>query len=343
MANPPLLGIDDGQTGYGVLGTSNSGTGTEGTSSSGVGVEGIVGSRAVGGRLPGVLPGGKLPPPIQAGVLGRGQNPPGKSSGPTYGVYGSSISGGEGVYGIGANGVRGDDLLGQGPAPDRPAGTVGTSTSNYGVYGSSTNNVGVKGVSTNYDGVVGVTTSSRHAGVSATNTAGTAIFAQGSPAGHFQGDCYVSGDHRVAGDVILVNSSGDVAEDFDVEDGSAHEEPGTVLVINSNGKLCASFDPYDTRVAGVVSGAGDLKPAIVLQRIESCRRRSSVALIGKAFCKVDASFGSINAGDLLTTSSTPGHAMKVLDRARATGAILGKALRDLEDGQGLIPILVTPH
>jgi hypothetical protein len=66
----------------------------------------------------------------------------------------------------------------------------------------------------------------------------------------------------------LVNSSGDLAEDFDVEDGSDDAEPGTVLVINSTGKLCASLDPYDTRVAGVVSGAGELKPAIVLQRLE---------------------------------------------------------------------------
>lgn len=95
-------------------------------------------------------------------------------------------------------------------------------------------------------------------------------------------------------------------------------------------------------MAGVIAGAGDLKPAIVLQRIETCKR-TPIALIGKTFCKVDASFGSIKAGDLLTTSSTPGHAMKAVDYTRATGAILGKALQHLENGQGLIPILVTPH
>jgi hypothetical protein len=93
----------------------------------------------------------------------------------------------------------------------------------------------------------------------------------------------------------------------------------------------------------VISGAGELKPAIVLQRFESRTRRSPIALIGKAFCKVDASFGSINVGDLLTTSPTPGHAMKVAERSRAVGAIIGKALARLDAGVGLIPVLVRPQ
>jgi hypothetical protein len=180
-----------------------------------------------------------------------------------------------------------------------------------------------------------------NAGVSGINTGGgIGVYGQatqGGKAGYFVGDVGVTGD------VILVNSNGDVAEDFDIEDDAAHGEPGTVLVINPTGKLCASVDPYDNRVAGVVAGAGQLKPAIVLQRIESRRKRSPIALIGKVFCMADASFGSIQAGDLLTTSSTPGHAMKVLDLTRATGAILGKALESLENGRGLILILVTPH
>ena len=64
---------------------------------------------------------------------------------------------------------------------------------------------------------------------------------------------------------------------------------------------------------------------------------------GKAFCKVDAAFGKIMAGDLLTTSATQGHAMRVSDRSRALGAIIGKALAALDAGSGLIPILVSPR
>ena len=68
-----------------------------------------------------------------------------------------------------------------------------------------------------------------------------------------------------------------------------------------------------------------------------------LALTGKVYCKADASFAPIAVGDLLTTSPTPGHAMKAHEPGRAFGAILGKALRPLPEGQGLIPVLVTLH
>ena len=55
-------------------------------------------------------------------------------------------------------------------------------------------------------------------------------------------------------------------------------------------------------------------------------------------CKVDAGFGAIRPGDLLTTSPTPGHAMRVDDPQ--PGTILGKALETLEAGTGEIRVLV---
>ena len=58
------------------------------------------------------------------------------------------------------------------------------------------------------------------------------------------------------------------------------------------------------------------------------------------YCKVDADIAAIRAGDLLTTSPTKGHAQKVLDPGKATGAIVGKALGSLRKGQGRIPVLV---
>jgi hypothetical protein len=57
--------------------------------------------------------------------------------------------------------------------------------------------------------------------------------------------------------------------------------------------------------------------------------------------KVDASFGAIKAGDLLTTSTNPGYAMKATDRAQANGAIIGKALGNLDSGTGVVPVMVT--
>ena len=61
-------------------------------------------------------------------------------------------------------------------------------------------------------------------------------------------------------------------------------------------------------------------------------------LFGK---KADASKHPIQPGDLLTTSDTPGHSMKVTDHGKAQGAILGKAMSSLEQGKGLVLVLVT--
>jgi hypothetical protein len=57
--------------------------------------------------------------------------------------------------------------------------------------------------------------------------------------------------------------------------------------------------------------------------------------------KVDASFGAVHAGDLLTSSPHAGYAMKVTDRAQGSGAVIGKALGNLDSGTGLVPVMVT--
>jgi hypothetical protein len=141
-----------------------------------------------------------------------------------------------------------------------------------------------------------------------------------------------------AGDIILQNA--DCAEDFDVPEGE-EIEPGTVVVINSEGQLQQSTQAYDKKVAGVVSGAGDRGPGIVLGRQSGRSSRLPVALTGKVFCKVDARYSAVDVGDLLTTSPTPGYAMKAEDPLRAFGAVIGKALQRLSEGSGLIPILVA--
>jgi hypothetical protein len=148
----------------------------------------------------------------------------------------------------------------------------------------------------------------------------------------------VEGNIVATGDVRL--SGGDCAEEFDVEDDQVLD-PGTVMVIGDEESLRQCREAYDTKVAGVLSGAGDCKPGIVLGKQTSQSRRMPLALNGKVYCKVDAQYGAITVGDLLTTSPTPGCAMKVSDPLRASGAILGKALRPLTQVRGLIPILVT--
>jgi hypothetical protein len=115
------------------------------------------------------------------------------------------------------------------------------------------------------------------------------------------------------------------------------------MVVGEKGTLHQSCQAYDKRVAGVIAGAGAYKPGIVLDKQPQPTQndRKAIALLGKVYCKVHAGYAPIKVGDLLTTSPTPGYAMKAADTMRAFGAVLGKALYPLDSGQGLIPILVT--
>jgi hypothetical protein len=163
------------------------------------------------------------------------------------------------------------------------------------------------------------------------------IFASGGDNSSTSGDkgptIHLNGED---GDIVLRNA--DCAEEFDSVEGV---EAGTVMIIDGEEALRPSDGAYDRRVAGVVSGAGSYRPGIVLDRRAEAAGRRPIALLGKVFCKVDATHGAIAVGDLLTTSPTPGHAMKAADPTRTTGAVLGKALRPLAGGVGLIPILVS--
>jgi hypothetical protein len=90
----------------------------------------------------------------------------------------------------------------------------------------------------------------------------------------------------------------------------------------------------------VASGAGTLHSALRLGA-RAGEDRVPVGVTGRVYCKADARHGAIALGDLLTTSATRGHAMRVGDHAAAAGAIVGKALAPLDQGRGLIPVLLA--
>lgn len=185
-------------------------------------------------------------------------------------------------------------------------------------------------------------------GVYGESKGGVGIYGRGDYlAGYFVGDVTIVGKLAVEGDIEVWGAGSDIrlvnadcAEDFDIF-GADQVEPGSVMVFGEDGALRESQVAYDTRVAGVISGAGDYKPAIVLDGRRTTENRQPVALMGKVFCKVDADLGPIRIGDLLTTSPVAGHAMVVTDPHRAFGAVVGKAMRPLQAGRGLIPILVS--
>jgi hypothetical protein len=226
-------------------------------------------------------------------------------------------------------------------------GVVGVNTGGgIAVYGTSDNSVGVWGTSVNFEGVHAETKSLTTAAIAAYNLnpngTGAGIYAKKEGdtgvAGFFEGSVWVSKTLTVGVHIVLANA--DCAADFDIA-GLEKAEPGTVMVLNSEGALRRSEQAYDKRVVGVISGAGSYKPGIVLDKQESSKNRQPIALMSKVYCKVDASYGAIEVGDLLTTSPTTGHAMKADDPMKAFGSVIGKALLPLASGEGLIPILIA--
>lgn len=148
--------------------------------------------------------------------------------------------------------------------------------------------------------------------------------------------------------ILTITGGADLAERFEVHaaEGAEPVEPGMLVVIDAErpGELRVSQRAYDRRVAGVISGAKGLSPGLVLSAEGNplADGRHPVALTGRVWCRVDTAGGAIQAGDLLTTSDVPGHAMKVSDHARAFGAVVGKAMTSLAEGErGLVLVLVN--
>jgi hypothetical protein len=141
--------------------------------------------------------------------------------------------------------------------------------------------------------------------------------------------------------ILTITGGADLAEPFQMS--GAHLDEGSVVIIDEEnpGQLKLSAEPYDRRVAGIVSGANGVHPGISLQQTGFVEGGQNVALSGRVYVRADAFYGVIKPGDLLTTSATPGHAMKVGNHAKAQGAIVGKAMTGLKQGRGMVLVLVT--
>ncbi|CCH53747.1 hypothetical protein BN8_02868 [Fibrisoma limi BUZ 3] len=143
--------------------------------------------------------------------------------------------------------------------------------------------------------------------------------------------------------VLKITGGADFAEHFDIGPDKTIL-PGTVVSIDpaKPGQLRVARQAYDKTVAGIVSGAGDVQPGMLMGQAGTLASgQHPVALTGRVYCRVDAQYGAIRPGDLLTTSPTAGHAMKASDGGQAQGAILGKAMTALDAGTGLVLVLVS--
>jgi hypothetical protein len=156
-----------------------------------------------------------------------------------------------------------------------------------------------------------------------------------------------SGNVEISGQtttrVLQITGGSDVAEPFKISGGETIE-PGMVVAIDPQhaGHLRLADRAYDRTVAGIVSGANGINPGLTMKQEGTTADGSlPLALSGRVYCRADASYGPIRPGDLLTSSDTPGHAMRVIHHKKAQGAIIGKAMTALAEGKGFVLVLVT--
>lgn len=159
---------------------------------------------------------------------------------------------------------------------------------------------------------------------------------------------------------MVINSAGDVqvrgmttTSTLTITGGSDLSEPfhltgqdipkGAIVIIDDKheGQLKESQQAYDTRVAGILSGARGISPGISMHQRGALEGGKDIALSGRVYALADASNGPIKPGDLLTSSDVAGHCMKATDVSRSRGAIIGKAMSTLMKGRGTVLVLVS--
>jgi hypothetical protein len=255
------------------------------------------------------------------GVGVYGSNAVNTSGSTGIGVWGRTYSlGGAGVKGTGYNGSVGVYAESNGNGIGSPA-LFANATS---THSPEPGGIAVYALNNGPDAALVVRNSGTGDVIRAMNAAGSTITFRVDNAGNVHAP-------------NVASSGGDLAEEF--TSSAEALEPGTLMVIDAEhpGQLIPSSSAYDPLVAGIVSGAGDLQPGVTLSE----QGGVPVALAGRVYVKAEANSSPIRPGDLLTSSSLPGYAMRITDRALGQGAAIGKAMSGLDSGTGLVLVLVS--
>ena len=141
--------------------------------------------------------------------------------------------------------------------------------------------------------------------------------------------------------ILEITGGSDLAESFEINS-NLKLKPGMVVSIDpyNPGKLIISNSEYDTKVAGIISGANGINTGLILNQKDTISDGEyPIALTGRVYCYVDASENAIAPGDFLTTSKC--YAMKAIDTKKLYGSVIGKAMTALQKGEkGMVLVLV---
>tara|TARA_B110000211_G_scaffold200229_1_gene231109 strand:+ start:808 stop:2040 length:1233 start_codon:yes stop_codon:yes gene_type:complete len=192
---------------------------------------------------------------------------------------------------------------------------LGTDTTGNYVATGAVSGTGLSGSSSSEGGTFTVTSNATSA-----NTASTIVARDGS------------GDFSAG--VITATATNaryaDLAERYTAD---ADYEAGTVVELGGTEEVTQTKRHRSVAIAGVVS----TDPAYLMN--SGLENGVSIALLGRVPCKV---VGTINKGDILVSSSTPGHAEAHRDLHNPpAGSVIGKAIESKSnDGSGVIEVLV---
>mgnify|MGYP001585353540 CR=1 FL=1 len=127
------------------------------------------------------------------------------------------------------------------------------------------------------------------------------------------------------------NSNADLAELYSTADSTL--EPGELVSLDPNviNGVKRTVRPYDSQLIGVIS----TEPALLIGGQDDGVTAVPVALAGRVPVKVSTENGPVKPGDMLTSSSFPGVAMK----ATKAGTIVGQAMTGF-DGEGIGSVMV---
>ena len=154
---------------------------------------------------------------------------------------------------------------------------------------------------------------------------------------------HVIGNIRARG---AITPNRDLAENYYSDQDLAAGD--VVSIDRDQDRIVMSEQANDDLVLGVIS----TKPGVLLNSDPDAQPPHPgwlaypVALSGRVPCKVSDENGPILRGDLLTSSSSPGHAMKALlidvggQNIYRQGTIIGKALAPFRSGKGVIDIFI---
>lgn len=254
----------------------------------------------------------------------------------TAGVKGQANGAGvvAGVYGVASDATAVAnyggyfEAGGQGGARGAYGKASGVAGTNYGVYGDVTSAAGWGGYFTGGNGLYAnrFSIATSVSGV-VYNTIGTAATSQGLAAAT---DLFIAGKLEVDGASYFDGGHVDLAEMVAY---SGEGEAGDVVVVDDQNDNSAKIatKPYDQSVLGIIS----TKPSLTITG--GIKEGKLLAIAGRVPTKVSNINGAIHRGDLLTTSSLPGYAMKTA----APGPIVGKALGECDERECVIWVFLN--